>query len=54
MQFSFWENRVWHSAGHREYLGLGSPSTNEGNYLELIGLLAKNDTLLEQHLLQSN
>uniref|UniRef100_A0A452GX58 DUF4371 domain-containing protein n=1 Tax=Gopherus agassizii TaxID=38772 RepID=A0A452GX58_9SAUR len=40
--------------GHCEYRGLGSPSTNEGNFLELIKLLAKNDTLLEQHLLQSD
>lgn len=37
--------------GHREYQGLGSPMTNEGNFLELIKLLAKNDTALEQHLL---
>ncbi|XP_065420419.1 zinc finger MYM-type protein 1-like isoform X3 [Chrysemys picta bellii] len=38
---------------HREYRGLGSPSTNEGNFLELIKLLGKNDTLLKQHLLLS-
>ncbi|KAM9119888.1 zinc finger MYM-type protein 1-like isoform 2-T2 [Pangshura tecta] len=40
--------------GHREYRGLGSPSTNEGNFLALIKLLAKSDTLLEQHLLRSD
>lgn len=36
--------------GHREYQGLGSPDTNEGNFLELIKLLAKNDATLEHHL----
>ena len=36
--------------GHREFQGLGCPSVNEGNFLELIKLIAKNNTLLEQHL----
>ncbi|XP_050777078.1 zinc finger MYM-type protein 1-like isoform X3 [Gopherus flavomarginatus] len=40
--------------GHREYRGVSSPSTNEGNFLALIKLLAKSDTLLEQHLLRSD
>ena len=40
--------------GHREYQGLGCPSTNEGNFLELMKLLAKYDSLLEQHLLTSD
>ena len=40
--------------GHREYQGLGCPSTNEGNFLELMKLVAKYDSLLEQHLLTSD
>ena len=40
--------------GHREYQGLGCPSTNEGNFLELMKLLAKYDSLLEQHLITSD
>ena len=40
--------------GHREYQGLDCSSTNEGNFLELMTLLAKYDSFLEQHLLTSN
>ncbi|KAK0150322.1 hypothetical protein N1851_008757 [Merluccius polli] len=36
---------------HREYAGLGGPNSNEGNFLELLKLLAHYDSLLEQHLM---
>ncbi|KAJ8364351.1 hypothetical protein SKAU_G00131820 [Synaphobranchus kaupii] len=36
--------------GHREYAGLGAPSSNEGNFLELLKLLAQYDALLEEHM----
>ena len=35
--------------GHREYAGLGAPSSNEGNFLELLKLLAQYDALLEEN-----
>ncbi len=35
--------------GHREYTGLGAPSSNEGNFLQLLKLLAQYDALLEEH-----
>ena len=37
--------------GHRESQGLGDPTLNEGNFLELIKLLSKKDDLLKQHLI---
>ena len=40
--------------GYREYQGLGCPNRNEGNFLELMNLLANYDSLLEQHLLTSD
>ncbi|KAK1175574.1 zinc finger MYM-type protein 1-like isoform X1 [Acipenser oxyrinchus oxyrinchus] len=40
--------------GHREYAGLGASGTNEGNFLELLKLLSKYDSLLDQHLKVSN
>jgi hypothetical protein len=41
--------------GHREYAGLGAKnSANEGNFLELLKLLAKYDSILEHHLYQSS
>lgn len=36
--------------GHREYAGLGSSSSNEGNFLELLKLLAQYDSLLQEHM----
>lgn len=36
--------------GHREYAGLGAPATNEGNFLELLKLIAKYDSILDSHL----
>lgn len=36
--------------GHREYAGLGAPGVNEGNFLELLKLLAKYDAIIDQHL----
>ena len=36
--------------GHREYAGLGAPSVNEGNFLELLKLMARYDSILENHL----
>ncbi|CAJ0947396.1 unnamed protein product, partial [Ranitomeya imitator] len=36
--------------GHREYAGLGDQDVNEGNFLELLKLLAQYDTVLENHL----
>lgn len=36
--------------GHREYAGLGVPDSNEGNFQELLKLLAHYDSILEQHL----
>lgn len=36
--------------GHRAYAGLGAPSLNEGNFLELLKLLAQYDALLEEHM----
>uniref|UniRef100_A0A667Y992 TTF-type domain-containing protein n=1 Tax=Myripristis murdjan TaxID=586833 RepID=A0A667Y992_9TELE len=36
--------------GHREYAGLGAPSSNEGNFLELLKLMAQYDALLEEHM----
>lgn len=36
--------------GHREHAGLGAPDSNEGNFLELLKLLAHYDSILEQHM----
>lgn len=36
---------------HREYAGLGAPDSNEGNFLQLLKLLAHYDSILEQHLM---
>ena len=36
--------------GHREYAGLGAPDSNEGNFLELLKLLAHYDSILKQHM----
>lgn len=35
---------------HREYAGLGTPDSNEGNFLEHLKLLAHYNSILEQHL----
>ena len=39
--------------GHREFAGLGAPDINEGNFLELLKLLARYDAITEQHLSSS-
>ncbi|CAM4735560.1 unnamed protein product [Leuciscus chuanchicus] len=36
--------------GHREHAGLGAPDSNEGNFLELLKLLAHYDSIIEQHM----
>ncbi|XP_051793678.1 zinc finger MYM-type protein 1-like [Acanthochromis polyacanthus] len=40
--------------GHREYAGLGAPTVNEGNFLELLKLLAKYDTIIDNHISELN
>jgi bifunctional DNase/RNase len=53
MQFSILESRACHFVVMASIKVLGCPSTNEGNFLELIKLLAKTESLLEQHVLLS-
>ncbi len=36
--------------GHSEYAGAGNLDSNEGNFLELLKLLAHHDSTIEQHL----